>query len=587
MGRYSGQTLEELESIFNTMTADSELLIELYQELTDRKRRRETSGKSEKPRATQLRLKAEARLGAAMAASTKTAEPRLWSSVGAKASATEFGMRPNDLTQHQGAPRSNRSLGFRPTDEQLAALDAFRSGGHLKINAFAGAGKTSTLALLSQNSKGCGIYAAFNRACVRDSAGRFASNVQCCTLHALAFRSVRKQFRTDKLTGKLNPNIVLSHVKLSGFDHGSLKLTDKQLASLSLATLRQFAYSRAQSVREIRVPQFGIVSLVSKETAAALTATVHETVESIWRKMCDPTSSMPLGHDGYLKYWALQHPRLGVDFILLDEAQDTNDVVLDILERQNSQIVYVGDRHQQIYEWRGAVNAIEKAHASRECYLTQSFRFGESIAGLANAALRHLGESTKLRGNDNVQSRIAPLEHPNAIIARTNGAVLAAVMTSLQNGDIPYVEGGTDELKRLIRGVYELKDNGFSTVPEFFGFESWDEVVQYSETEYGKELATFVQMVQTYGCGTLWHVLKNVADDPKLAAYTVSTTHKAKGREWDAVRLEDDFLSAEEDENGHLKPPPKEEVRILYVALTRAKQFLQIGEQARRFLAMR
>ncbi|MDH2406059.1 UvrD-helicase domain-containing protein [Bradyrhizobium sp. SSUT18] len=69
---------------------------------------------------------------------------------------------------------------------------------------------------------------------------------------------------------------------------------------------------------------------------------------------------MPLGHDGYLKLWALSSHAIAADFILLDEAQDTNPVVLDVLRKQPAQMIYVGDKYQQIYEWRGAVNAMEK-----------------------------------------------------------------------------------------------------------------------------------------------------------------------------------------------------------------------------------
>ncbi|WP_408288350.1 hypothetical protein [Paraburkholderia aspalathi] len=53
----------------------------------------------------------------------------------------------------------------------------------------------------------------------------------------------------------------------------------------------------------------------------------------------------------------------------------------------------MGDPYQQIYEWRGAVNAMEliKAH---ECALTESFRFGPHFAALASRVLRLLGERT-------------------------------------------------------------------------------------------------------------------------------------------------------------------------------------------------
>lgn len=46
-------------------------------------------------------------------------------------------------------PRARTKSTFKPADEQRVALDAFIAGSSLKINAFAGTGKTSTLQLLS------------------------------------------------------------------------------------------------------------------------------------------------------------------------------------------------------------------------------------------------------------------------------------------------------------------------------------------------------------------------------------------------------------------------------------------------------
>lgn len=590
MSQFSGRTLEELEADLSLAHGDPNLLGEMQSELLDRKQRREDSGKAEKTRARNLRSKIAGML-ASMPVLVK--ESGVYSAVGPTSQTfppalptktLDLGMRARP--PQQARVLRQRTLEFTPTDEQLAAIDAFSSGENLKINAFAGSGKTSTLALLARNASGCGIYAAFNRACVTDSKSKFGSNVQCKTLHSIAFQAMRSQFRNDKLAGKLNTNVVLSHIDVAEFEMNGLRLHEKQLVSLALATFRRFAQSRAKSIREIDIPVYGIVAKISPDVLEVLSEVVYGIAELVWQLMRDKKSSLPLGHDGYLKLWALEEPRLGVDFILLDEAQDTNEVILGLLEKQVCQLVYVGDRHQQIYEWRGAVNALDKVHATSECQLTKSFRFGAEIAEVANAALLLLREKTRITGNDSVLSTVGSVVQPETIIARSNATVLSAVIACLGNGDIPYVEGGTDELKKLIRGVYDLRDKGFSSVPEFFGFSSWEEVVEYSETEYGQELAAFVQMVQSFGLGRLWHILKNVADDPEHASVTISTTHKAKGREWGRVRLEDDFVLAQEDEEGNQKPIATEEIRILYVAATRAKYQLQLGNQSKSFLGL-
>lgn len=63
--------------------------------------------------------------------------------------------------------------------------------------------------------------------------------------------------------------------------------------------------------------------------------------------------------------------------------------------------------------------------------------------------------------------------------------------------------------------------------------------------------------------------------------------HKAKGREWDSIRLEDDFVQAETDEDGKPREPGGEEIRILYVANTRTKTLLHIGAKTARFIGVR
>jgi hypothetical protein len=585
MTQFSGQSLHELELAFKELQNNLELMAELHAELLDRKQRRERRGLSEKYNAKSLRLKVEGVVGSALCrsgsnssiSSLPNSETKIYSPSFEWGTESEKPARP-----HQHIKRIN--IDFNPTSEQLAAIEAFSTGRNLRINAFAGSGKTSTLSLLSQSTERTGIYAAFNRACVRDSKSKFGSNVQCATLHGIAFRSLLKRFGKEKLIGKLNANVVLTYLPIDDFKNRVLSLSQQQLANLSLTLVRRFAQTREKQIRDIPVPTPGIMSRLDEQTISYLGEVLYSLAERLWELMTSSNSSIPLGHDGYLKYWALTEPVLKADFLLLDEAQDTNDVVLGLLERQHCQLVYVGDRHQQIYEWRGAVNALDRVQATEECELTKSFRFGQRIADAANRALAILGEKSRITGNDAVSSVIGPVTKPDSIVARGNVTVLVAVIACLDNGDIPYIEGGTDDLKRLIRGVYDLKDKGFSSVPEFFGFESWDQVVQYSETEYGQELAPFVKLVQAFGVNSLWHVLKRVASNVDEASVTISTAHKAKGREWTAVKLEDDFVLAQEDNDGCAMPIANEEIRVLYVAATRAKKHLQLGPQSLSFL---
>jgi superfamily I DNA/RNA helicase len=291
--------------------------------------------------------------------------------------------------------------------------------------------------------------------------------------------------------------------------------------------------------------------------------------------MLDPSDRAPLGHDGYFKRWSLNDPEVPGSFILMDEAQDTNPAMLAALRNQDAQVVYIGDRYQQIYEWRGAVNAMERVATKHDCSLTQSFRFGTSIADAASLLLTSLGERQRLTGTPNVPSKLG-CSNPDAILCRTNAAVIDYVIQAFAADITPHVIGGTSEALRLLDGVSRLKVGQPTNVPEFFGFQNWKEVVQFSESEEGQHLRTFVRLVERHGENKLRSYLTQVEEREDAASLVISTAHKAKGREWDNVCVVDDFTVVKKDDKGQEIGFDEEELRLLYVALTRGRLSVQI-----------
>src|SRR5260370_35053426 len=80
------------------------------------------------------------------------------------------------------------------TDEQHAICQAacgLDVGSSLKIQAFAGTGKTTTLAAIAESlAQRKFLYLGFNRAAADEAERKMLSNVTGRTAHALAFRSV-------------------------------------------------------------------------------------------------------------------------------------------------------------------------------------------------------------------------------------------------------------------------------------------------------------------------------------------------------------------------------------------------------------
>jgi hypothetical protein len=344
------------------------------------------------------------------------------------------------------------------------------------------------------------------------------------------------------------------------------------LAYLIQTTVRRFCQSDAEAPQRSHIPKSLRLGGLSDAGREQILAWVLQQSHDLWRRMTDANDEIPLGHDGYLKLWSLGRPRLGCDYVLLDEAQDSNAAVLTVLTAQDAQIVYVGDRHQQIYEWRGAVNAMAKINTDRETALTQSFRFGPEIAAEATRILSRLGEHRALQGNANIRSEIGTFTESDAVLARTNAVVITETLDALDRGRHPFIVGGTDELEDMVRDVYRLMDGQPGLHPDFFGFKNWNEVVAFANGDEGESLRAFVTLVQQNGPGVLWTAINKSADDEGSSDIAVSTAHKAKGCEWDSVRLATDFTTDADDD----VKLADEETRLFYVAITRAKRALSV-----------
>jgi hypothetical protein len=456
------------------------------------------------------------------------------------------------------------------TEEQIESIDLFSTGESLKINAFAGSGKTATLQLLADTSKNAGIYLAFNKTLAEEAKLKFPYWVTCRTCHSLAYQSTHHLFRKnkEKMFG------VLHSSKISNlFPRKNVKSEEliKYSPSLIAATLTKFLQSADDKIELKHVPEWGKLTSLKKEQLEEIKRDIVRNATTVWERMTDSNdSSVPLGHDGYFKIWALKHPRIHADYILLDEAQDTAPVMLGILREQNCQVVLAGDKYQQIYEWRGAINAMELFNTINESTLTQSFRFGETIAQAATKLLSSLGEEKVLRGNPKIISKLE-CSDPNVILCRTNAGVIDHTLKCLELNIIPHILGGNGEIIKLLNAVSKLKAGEHVDIPEFFGFTTWQGIIAFSKSEEGVSLKTLVKIVEKYGEDCLLKALSKTKSSEQDAQIIISTVHRAKGRQWNKVFIIDDFGMMEEKGDNN-----KTEKQLMYVALTRAREEVQL-----------
>ena len=464
-----------------------------------------------------------------------------------------------------------RHDGYQLTDEQCRAIDLATAGSSLKIEAFAGTGKTSTLAAISAAMpKRDGLYIAFNRSIADEAAQKFPDNVECRTAHSLAYRSVGYRFkdRFQRLTGRY---LATNHLDIT---HYQYDISPAAWGNLTIDTINKFCHSSSSKITIDHVPWWSLKTIEDKKVKKAIAEEVVKYARKTWRIMIDPKEKIPVTHDVYLKLWAMDQPKIDTDFILFDEAQDASPVMLDIVSSQQSQQIYVGDRYQQIYSWRGAVNAMKEIDTDHTCSIAQSFRFGQPIADITNKILnKNLGANVNIRGFDRIISSIDYESQPNAILCRTNSLLIDTLIKYIDQGKRIAVNGGTSEIVSLLRGAQELKDTGKTVHNDLMLFKNWRELEEFSETDSGASLSILVRLMNKHSPGQLIRKLEMVSRIRESDADLVlSTAHKSKGREWSSVRLENDFRHPE------MLSYTEEDTNLLYVAVTRAKNRLDVSE---------
>jgi len=465
-----------------------------------------------------------------------------------------------------------------PTPEQQAILDRPPTG-TIKVAAGAGCGKTSTLVQYGRRWPAHGLYLAFNRAIAEEAGRKFPPIIQTRTAHGFAHRALDIGRRTGELVPRYR------HEHLRAFDaviHPVPGMSDGQVRGAILRTIDNFLIDAGTKIRDDHC------NLVNTSHGMAVRRMAREIVKTLLKfEMHD----LPITHDTYLKAFELWHRIDGpFEYLLLDEAQDLNPVLISIARKAALPTVVVGDAYQSIYRFRGAVDAMN-AFAADEMPLTQSWRFGPEVAGLANRILRHssVPPRHKLRGNPARETQVLRYGgklHPRpgtAILARTN----ARLFESLASLERPFhLIGGIADLQRQLSSAHALRHRRHHQVtdPGVARFASWEQFVHAADRGDG-EARRLRDIVERHGDrlpDILARLLSLHREREADAPLIVSTAHKAKGREFETVVVLDDFedpaeLAARRRKDKGRTVEADQQVNLLYVACTRATHRLYLA----------
>ena len=470
---------------------------------------------------------------------------------------------------------------LKQTVEQSEIIEVANSGVNLKINALAGSGKSTTLAMISHEFDALGktgMYLAFNKSIATEAKEKMAMSCECRTAHSLAYS------KTDRsLIKKLSYKPLSNYVLAKKYDIAKKFFTDTCGMKRCFSAITQVTMIKNTIVHwcnsadeKLERKHLATGSWMDDHVPDGVRKDVDDLVfkcaKEFLAEMLDVSGNVAITHDLYLKLFTLSKKcKLKVDYLMIDEAQDLNPCLLDFISKQKCQIICVGDHYQSIYQWRGAVNAMQLIESDVTKHLTQSFRFGGDIVTKANTVLKWAGFEKDLIGTD---KDFTPNENIDCYIARSNLGALGTYFNLLENGKKPHIAFDLTDVKRFVNHWDCIKSGIECKQPHHLlgSFMHEAVVMSYIKETKDVDLARCVSIAEEYGHLIIDENHKTHSEDESDCM--VITAHKSKGLEWNTVALVDDFNMFND------KDEPIEtvgEVNLVYVAMTRAKQELLVN----------
>jgi len=466
------------------------------------------------------------------------------------------------------------------TPEQLDIV--YADNDYIYVSARAGTGKTKTLLeYVKVRKKETFLYIVYNSSIKEEALSKFPSYVTIHTIHSLA-----REYIGYKYQHKLTKNIKTEDIfhSLEYFKNKNISNEkDFKEAFIISSIINRFCNSSFKKIEEIP----------HEEKYLKL-------AQEYWNKMIDlKNQNVFITFDGYLKLFHLNNPILDYDYILVDEAQDSNEVMLDIVYSQNSKKIFVGDEHQRIYSFRGAMNVFnDSKHFNPESdysylSLTKSFRFGKEIASVANKLLSFYKQEDKLlKGSEERNSIVGNIDKTiqYTTITRTNAKLFDLAVKFAKEGKSIAINGGIEFLEKQILDIYHLYKGELDLIESetIKKFKTYKKFKGIAENLKYPEYLFLVRIIEKYGDSLKENLIliKKYITGIKTADRILTTAHKSKGLEFVSVLIEEDFINLF-DKNGILIPVDRinlEEINLLYVAITRATHEIELSEEVKLFL---
>lgn len=497
---------------------------------------------------------------------------------------------------------------IKPSEQQQAIIDAVASGMRVAcVLAYAGTGKSTTLKMIAQSSpEKTFLYVVYNKALQEDAVLTMPSNVEVRTGHSLAWVYVNSVYKkhgavlSDRQNGKDDRYLIKSEDIARKFGikpYDVIKTIHGENGSFEKSytlTIHQTVRHVERAIEKFCSTEDSEIDINHFDKKFNYPVGVVDHAKAIWNDIKDiKDGQMRIGYAHMSKLWAMSNPDLSYsdkdyskkyDVLMIDEAQDTNPVFGGIYRAQHGvQRVYVGDSYQAIYGYLGAGDELLKLGNVGMFPLTNSYRFGSTLAKKANHALEKLGADKQIIGLGSEPDDLFAADW-DVVLCRTNAGVIKAIFKHLEDGkDVWIKKKYATELSSLLNTIAwfwgYVQDKPKKLHPDLEGYSSKVEIEEAIEDgDESQMVIEVLALLKSKGYKYLHGVLSEMNALAKKKKIEIITAHKSKGGEWDNVYIWSDFRGIKIDpRSGAEILPPREELMLGYVAVTRARKYLHAG----------
>lgn len=493
---------------------------------------------------------------------------------------------------------------FKPSAEQQSFLNWIANGkGSAVLEAVAGAGKTTTLVEGVKLMRGSIFLGAYNKKMADELKLRVKDipNAKAGTFHSAGYNALRRA--NDKLK---DPNDKKVREIAETLAEENPIYADKDFLSavcklVGLAKQTGFYVSTLVPEAPVRywkalVERHDVADGLPEDADIGMLCTFSDRVLKISNNDKDVVD-----FDDMVYLPLLRNLRMWQnDWVLVDEAQDTNAVRRELARRMlkpNGRLVAVGDPHQAIFGFTGADNdslqLIKDLFHAATLKLSVSWRCPQSVVTIAREYVNHICAAPTAASGDTLRSTyremLESVSPGDAVLSRFNAPLVELVFRLIRAGKPAKIEGRSigeglvaligrwkvntlnalegklekwrDREVAKIEAAPKLDENKRDTVNDKFAT-----IMVLLERAREKNITTVVDLK-----AMVMEMFADVGAAKNLVV--LSSVHRSKGLEWPKVYL----LG-----RGDVMPPRREmqewqmeqEVNLCYVAVTRAQETL-------------